>query len=109
MLTRHLHFDWDAKKAEVNLRQHGVSFVDAAETLSDPEADVWQWESLDTKKEYNEDRWVTITTDPFDRNRVYVIVWTLRQRSDIQLTRIISARPATAKERRSYEEEIHPF
>lgn len=29
-------FEWDSEKAEINLREHGVSFVDAAAAAADP-------------------------------------------------------------------------
>ena len=31
-----MKFDWDSKKAEVNLRKHGVSFDEAATVFLDP-------------------------------------------------------------------------
>ena len=33
-----MRFDWDSKKAEVNLRKHGVSFDEAATVFLDPRA-----------------------------------------------------------------------
>ena len=31
-----MEFEWDADKAEENMRKHGISFAEAAETFSDP-------------------------------------------------------------------------
>lgn len=33
-----MRFDWDTKKAETNLRKHGVSFDEAATAFLDPHA-----------------------------------------------------------------------
>lgn len=33
-----MRFDWDSKKAEANLRKHGVSFDEAATVFLDPHA-----------------------------------------------------------------------
>lgn len=45
-------FEWDAAKATVNWRRHGVTFDQAARATSDPFA----IEMIDTRKDYGEER-----------------------------------------------------
>lgn len=83
--------EWDPAKARFNLQKHGVDFADAATALHDemaitiPDADP------------DEQRFVTLATDAL--GRVLVIAYTWRG----PRIRLISARPATRKERRQYE------
>ena len=85
--------EWDPRKAAANRRKHGVDFADAATVLHDELAVTVVDEDLD------EERFVTIGSDAL--GRVLVVVFTWRR----QRIRLISARPATARERRRYEEE----
>lgn len=86
---------WDPEKAKLNLRKHGIHFSDAEGVLFDPYA-----LTEEDKAAEGEQRYVTIGLDPL--GRVLVVVYTYRG-DDI---RLISARRATRKERRSYEEGI---
>jgi uncharacterized DUF497 family protein len=86
---------WDPEKASTNLKKHGIRFSDAEMVLFDPNA--LTREDLD---ETNEQRFVSVGSDAIDR--VIVVVYTYRG-EDI---RLISARPATKRERESYEEGI---
>ncbi|MBM3774197.1 MAG: BrnT family toxin [Acidobacteria bacterium] len=85
--------EWDPDKARLNSRKHGVSFADAVLALEDAEAltmrDLFSGE---------EERWVTMGSDAL--GRVLVVVYTWRG----ERLRLISARKATARERRRYEE-----
>ncbi len=85
---------WDAKKALENERKHGVRFSDVEPVFFDPYA-------LTINDEYSkEERFVTVGTDGFDR--VLVVVYTYRG-DDI---RLISARFATRREVKVYEERL---
>lgn len=84
--------EWDPIKAKANLRKHGIRFADAVTALEDERAISTQ----DAEEE--EERWVTIGMDALGRILVVVYAW-----RDEHL-RVISARPATARERRQYEE-----
>jgi uncharacterized DUF497 family protein len=88
-----LDFEWDRAKAEANLRKHGIDFADATSVLFDDLAVTLVDESAD------EERFITIGNDAM--NRSLVVVYTMRGQS----IRIISARQATARERRDYEKE----
>ena len=86
---------WDPEKARANMKKHGIHFSDAEIVLFDPNA--LTREDLD---ETNEQRFVSIGMDAI--GHVIVVVYTNRG-EDI---RLISARPATKRERESYEEGI---
>ena len=84
---------WDPEKARTNLKKHGIHFSDAEIVLFDPNA--LTREDVDGK---NEQRFVSIGMDAI--GRVLVVVYTYRG----EVIRLISARPATKRERESYEE-----
>jgi uncharacterized DUF497 family protein len=89
-----LEFDWDPAKAELNLKEHGVSFDEATtifrDTLSITIADPDHSDS--------EDRFIDIVMS--HRGQLLVVSYTERK----DKIRIISARRATRTERKSYEE-----
>jgi hypothetical protein len=84
--------EWDEGKAETNRRKHGIDFVDAADVLYDELAKTIR-EEVDT-----ETRVVTIGSDA--QRRVLVVVYAWRGKK----VRLISARLATRRERRYYQE-----
>jgi uncharacterized DUF497 family protein len=84
--------EWNPGKAAANLRKHGVDFADAAEVLYDELAVTVPDDDPD------EDRSITIGVDPLGRLLVVVYTW---RRGRV---RLISARRATRRERRQYEE-----
>ena len=85
-------FQWDAAKARANLRKHGVDFADAVGVFDDPLA-------LTARDPFlAEERYLSLGEDPLGRS--IVVNWTWRAK-DI---RIMSARRATARERRRYQE-----
>lgn len=86
---------WDPKKAKINLDKHKVRFSDAEVVLFDPMAMTRE----DDDSVY-EQRFVSLGLDSL--NRTLVVVYTYWG-EDI---RLISARPATPKERKRYEEGI---
>ena len=87
-------FEWDQKKARSNLAKHGVSFDEASTVFQD----VLSVTIADPLHSTVEERFVLIGNSC--RNRLLVVVHT--DRGD--RVRIISARLATRRERRNYEE-----
>ncbi len=85
-----VEFEWDFRKAVANLRKHGVDFADAATVLYDDRAITIADERSD------EERFVTIGMNAL--GRVLVVVYAWRE----ERLRLISARKATARERRQY-------
>jgi uncharacterized DUF497 family protein len=88
-----MNYEWDPNKAQSNYKKHGVRFADAVGVFEDENAITIQ----DGHK--SEDRFITIGRDFL--SRILVVVYTFR---DV-IIRIISARKATAQERRMYEEQ----
>jgi uncharacterized DUF497 family protein len=86
--------DWDPAKAASNLRKHGVSFAEAATAL----ADELSVTGADPDHSVRESRFVTLGVS--SAGRLLVVSHTERGNT----LRIISARPATKRERRIYEE-----
>ena len=89
-----LSFAWDPAKAAANLRKHGVSFPEATTAFADANSLTY----LDPDHSSAEERWVLLGTST--RARLLVVVHT--ERGDA--IRLISARKATRKERKIYEE-----
>ena len=87
-----MHFEYDPAKATANLRKHGVSFPDAEGVLHDPLA--LTIEDIDA---VGERRYVAIGLG--SAGDVLVVVYTERSGE----YRLISARRATRKERKTYE------
>jgi len=90
-----MDFEWDEDKAAGNLKKHKVSFTEAATVFGDPLSITFP----DPDHSVDEDRFITIGTS--DRDRVLVVSHTDRD----DRIRIISARKATRRERKVYEEE----
>jgi len=87
-----MSLEYDPAKAASNLRKHGVSFADAEEVLFDPLA--LTIEDIDS---LGERRFVTIGLG--SGGEVLVVVYAERNGR----YRLISARRATRKERKTYE------
>lgn len=90
-----IEFQWDEAKAESNLRKHGVSFEEAASAFADPLSIAIR----DPLHSQGEDRFVLLGLS--HTGRVLVVVHVERGAS----IRVISARAATRKERKTYEED----
>ncbi len=86
-------FEWDPRKARLNVRKHGVHFPDALTVLEDEQALTMTEESAS-----GEQRWITLGVDAL--GRILVVVYTWR----VSSVRMISARTATPNERRRYAE-----
>ena len=89
-----MELEWDANKAERNLKKHGVSFEDAELVFYDP----GRIETHDGRDDYGEDRWATIG---LAYSAVLYGVYTVRHEETI---RLVSARKANANERKQYRE-----
>jgi uncharacterized DUF497 family protein len=89
-----LAFEWDEKKAKQNLKKHGVSFEEASTVLGNRLA-LTIHDPLHTG---GEDRFIALGES--HRLRLLVVVFVERR----DKIRIISARVATRRERRDYEQ-----
>lgn len=97
-MTR-LRFEWDERKNSINQRKHGVSFEEAAQVFRDP-----MYVSVQDRIEDGEERWQTFGL--VDGVLLLMVAHTIEEKSSAwEIVRIISARRATGKERRRYEEE----
>jgi uncharacterized DUF497 family protein len=93
-------FDWDPAKALSNAKKHGVSFEEAATVFLDALA----LTVYDAASSRDEERWFTLGFDA--GGRLLAVAHTYRDIAPGRAqVRIISARRATRRERRSYEEE----
>ena len=93
-----LKFEWDRKKAASNLSKHGVSFDEALTVFSDPLARIFD----DEDHSIEEQREIIIGHSAKDRS--LVVCFTAQGES----VRIFSARTATRRERKDYEENVKP-
>ena len=89
-----LHFEWDINKAVANIAKHGVSFEEAATVFRDAIAAIFDDE------EHSDEELRELIIGHSDSNRLLLVYFT--ERGDA--IRIISARKATRRERRDYEE-----
>ena len=88
-------FEWDTRKAESNAFKHGVTFDEASTAFGDPLALLMR----DPGHSLGEERYVLLGMS--DQHRLLVVTFAERPPH----TRLISARKATRRERRRYEEE----
>lgn len=92
-------FEWDAAKAASNFAKHRISFETAMRVFADPFAFASQ-----DRIEGSEYRWQTVGM--VEGWLLVLVAHTIRDESDgSEVIRIISARRATAKERKRYEQE----
>jgi uncharacterized DUF497 family protein len=92
-----LEFEWDEDKAASNEKKHRISFEEAATVFADPLAAIFH-DEVHSDQEQRE-----IIVGHSAKNRLLLVSFTERA----QAIRIISARQATKKERRDYEENPH--
>lgn len=88
-----MQFEWDPKKARQNIKKHGVSFDEAVTAFYDPLSATF----VDPDHSVGEQRYITIG---FSSQGLLLIVAYAERKKNI---RIISARPATAHERKKHE------
>jgi len=89
-----LNFEWNEKKAKLNLKKHNVGFEEGSTVFLDP----FSITIPDPDHSMDEQRYIDIGTS--EKDRVLAVVYTDRG-SNI---RIINCRKATYSERKRYEE-----
>jgi uncharacterized DUF497 family protein len=89
-----MEFEWDKEKATENFRKHGVSFEEAELVFEDENA----IEILDELNSNQEIRYQLIGLSP---TRLLLVAFTIREE---KIIRIISARKASAKQVKLYNE-----
>ena len=92
-----LKFEWDPRKAVSNLSKHGVSFQEALTAFGDPVARIFD----DEDHSVEEQREIIIGHSA--KERLLIVCFTAQEES----VRIFSARKATSRERKEYEENIN--
>jgi len=93
-----MRFEWDENKNRSNYKKHGVWFEEAQTTRVDSESVIL----FDPEHSSNEDRFIRIGHST--GGRVLLVVFC--ERAEGSTIRIISARKATAQEKRDYEKGI---
>lgn len=91
-----MEFEWDLAKDADNLAKHGVSFSEAMTVFGDP------LELTVDDPDHSETEFRFLSIGLSKAGRILIVSYTEREG---QRTRIISARKATARERRQYESE----
>ncbi len=89
-----IDFEWNKSKATSNLKKHGISFEEAKTTFFDEYA----IQFFDDSNSSEEDRFILLGMSSETR----ILIVSHCERNDGKLIRIISARKATAKERKFY-------
>jgi uncharacterized protein len=92
-----LVFEWDSRKAKSNQRKHGVSFAEACTVFDDAGAVIFP----DEDHSNGEEREIIVGYSILD----HVLLVSFTERS-MDRVRIISARKATRREQKDYEEDI---
>ena len=90
-----LRFSWDPRKAAANARKHGVTFEEAATACADPRS----LTIPDPAHSTSDERFLLLGMST--RPRLLVVVHIERHENEI---RIVSARPATRAEHRTYQD-----
>ena len=90
-------FEWDEAKNAANWRKHGIRFEEAVHVFKDP-----LHRSFVERIENGEQRWQTYGM--IGTVVLVMIAHTVRDEGDNDVVRLISARYATRKERKRYEQ-----
>ncbi len=93
-----MRFEWDERKSRLNRKKHRISFELAMQVFADPFS-----RTLPDRTIAGEERFWTLGR--IESLLVIVVVHTNRDERGEEVIRIISARRATARERRLYEED----
>ena len=91
-----MNFTWDPKKEKYNIQKHKVSFTEAVTVFYDPLAKI----ASDPDHSTEEDRYILIGHS--QRSHLLFVVHVYRSENDT--VRIISARKATRKETKDFQE-----
>jgi uncharacterized protein len=89
-------FEWDERKATLNLAKHGISFEEATTVFEDSNA----FEGRDVVHSAHEARYLLLGISI--AGRVLIVSFTFRRSGSGQTIRIISARPASREEELGY-------
>jgi uncharacterized protein len=96
-----IRFEWDDAKNISNRHKHGVSFEEASRVFLDP-----LYFSVYERIQDGEERWQTFGI--VGAELVLMVAHTVREEGAeglLEVIRIVTARAATARERRRYEDE----
>ena len=93
-------FQWDPAKTLANERKHDVTFEEAATVFLDAAA----LTVYDEEISENEDRWFTLGFDASGKLLAVAHTYEITEPANVRI-RIISARKATRRERRTYEDD----
>ena len=89
-----IEFEWDKNKATANLSKHGVSFDEAKTVFDDPLfVDFYDPDHSDAEHRY-------LIIGQSHRGRILIVSYNERK----NVTRLITARVTTGRERKAYEE-----
>ena len=91
-----IQFIWDENKNQLNIEKHSISFEEAKTVFYDEKARLIS----DPDHSFEEDRFILLGLS----KQLNILVVCHCYRENDSLIRIISARKATKKERRQYEE-----
>lgn len=89
-----IEFEWDDQKAKSNLKKHGVSFEEARSVFYDDNA----IQFFDSENSESEDRFLMLGLSY--NSGILLVCHCEREKGEV--IRIISARKATAKERKHH-------
>ena len=91
---RNIHFEWDIRKNETNIKKHKISFEEAKTVFYDENARI----ITDPEHSEDEDRFIILGLSSV--LRLLVVCHCYRQNDEV--IRIISARKATKNETKYY-------
>jgi uncharacterized DUF497 family protein len=94
-----MRFEWDEAKNETNRTKHGIDFETAQLIFDDPFCITFVERVTD-----GEERWHAIGS--IEKIVVLVVAHTYREEASDGVIRIVSARRATPKERKHYDQTI---
>ena len=95
LVLQEISFDWDQWNLQKNERKHGVSRIEAESVFFDPSYKLYE----DAKHSLMKERRYILYGKSLE-NRILMVGFTLRRKK----VRIITARSASKKERKIYEE-----
>jgi len=93
-----MKFEWDLKKERINIKKHRVTFEQASYVFSDP----FSLSMYDPDHSEDEDRYILIGQS--QNEVILTVVHTFKDENDIEVVRVISARKATQKEGKLYQQ-----
>jgi uncharacterized DUF497 family protein len=94
-----MRIEWDRAKNKINQTKHGIDFETARLVFDDPDCVTFV-----ERVTNGEERWHAIGS--IENIIILVVVHTYREEASEEVARIISARPATRRERKLYAQTI---